>query len=194
MSRYNSLPFPRGETYWNGDSNLISASQATQLEGKTYMASDTTSGLASGSYVTLRVVRNKNSGRLGGPGRPTGSGVRFGTTAGWLGTKVRGYTGALTDFGMAIDDAYTTSVATGDLFYVVERGPAKCAFATKTTGSGTMASGDTVNWGASGLLYKTANSTALAHPYGEIQEAITSGVTGNRAAVVFVGGLFADKN
>lgn len=186
MSRYNNLPFPRGSTYWGGDASLISASQMAYLEGKTYLQEDAN---GSGAYVRLRVLRNSSGGRLKG-----GRGVQFGATADWLGRKVRGYTTGTVKIGMGVDDAYSvTSVANGDLFYAVQEGPFKGAVATLTTGSTALLVGDTVAWGASGLLTKIANATAVAHPYGEMREAVTHLVTGGRAAMVFVGGLFSDK-
>lgn len=188
MSRRNNLPFDVGTTYFGGDSNLISASVGVGLEGKTYDVNDTTSGLGSGAYKRLRVVRNMGTTRLN-----ASLGVRFGATANWLGRKVRGYTTATTDFGMGVDDALTTSVAQYDLFYVVEQGPFKGQFSKPTTSTVAIASGDTLNWGSDGLLKKTANSTALAHPYAMAQEAITNGTTGTRKAAVYVGGLFSDK-
>jgi len=188
MSRFNNLPFEPGSTYFGGDSNLISASVGAQLEGKEYYVNDDSSGLSSGALKKLRVVRHMGATRLN-----ASKGVRFGATANWLGRKVRGYTTATTDFGMGVDDKLATSVAQYDLFYVHVEGPFKGQFGTLGTGATAVAAGDTVNWGASGLLVKAANSTALAHPYGQVQEAITSGVTGNRKAGVWVGGLFSDK-
>lgn len=188
MARSNNLPFPPGSTYFGGDANLISASVATQLEGKEYLANDDSSGLASGSYKKLRVVRNMSSTRL-----TKCLGVRYGATNGWVGRKIRGYTTATTDFGAGVDDALTTSVAQYDLFYVHVGGPFKGQFSKPTTSTVAIASGDTLNWGADGLLKKTANSTALAHPYAMAQEAITNGVTGNRQAAVWVGDIFNEK-
>lgn len=188
MGRYNNLPFPVGGTYFGGDTTLATATAAAHLEGKEFIANDDSSGQNSGVYKKLRVVRNMGSTRV-----VASKGYRFGATAGWEGRKIRGITTATTDFGMGADDALVTSVVQYDLFYVHVEGPFKGQFATTTTTSGTIASGDTLNWGASGLLVKSANSTALAHPYAMAQEAITNGTTSNRKAAVWVGGQFANK-
>jgi hypothetical protein len=188
MSRYNNLPFPRGSTYWGGDSSLISASQMAYLEGRQYFTEDTSSGGNSGARVKVRVVRNSHATLRIKAGR----GCLFGATTEWVGRKVRGYTAAVTDFGMAADDALVTSVAPGDLFYVVEEGPVKCAAATLTTGATALTVGANVSWGASGLITKHVYVTGLRRPYGMSQEAVTAAVTGGRAVVVVAGTLFSD--
>ena len=190
MSRRNNLPFPRGSTYWEGNSALVSASDATWLEGKTYDTEDNQYG--TGSYIRLRVLRSKSATRL-----IAGEGVRYGTTSGYWGTKIRGRTTVTTDYGIPVDDTYTTSIAQNDLFYAVEEGPCKClasrGAAGAATASATLTIGKSAVFGASGLLNMAANATAEAHPVGVLGESVTSGVTGQRRALVWVGSLFAEK-
>lgn len=189
MSRENNLPFPRGETMWNGDSAQISATGYSWLEGKTYKVEDDQHG--TGAMVTLRVVRQKNATRAIGS-----RGIRYGTTTGWLGRKSRGYAADKTAVNQAVDDKYfgVTTIAQNDLFYVVDSGPVKCLVGSLATGSTALTNGNVVAFGhGGGLLDKVTNATANQRPYGTLQEAVTTGTTGNRRALVWAGGLFADK-
>lgn len=185
MARGNNLPFPYGGTYFGGDSNLISASEAAHLEGATYEVNDVALGTA--RRLTLRVLRNKGSVRL-----KASFGVAFGATADWIGRKVRGYTASTGVLGMAVDDQLTTSVAQNDLFYAVERGPALCRIGTLTTGTTALTNGSVVTWAANGLITLSA---AGRQDYGTSAEGsnITAGVTGNRRVLVNVGSIFGDK-
>ena len=184
MSRGNSLPFPYGDTMWQGDSTLISASQYTHLEGATYEQIDLRNG--TNQRMTLRVVRNKSGGVL-----YKGRGVKFGVTAQWLGRKVRGYVSTLGEFGMPIDDQLTTSVKSNDLFYVVEKGPAYVLAASLTTGATALAQAQKLTFTTGGLLSKAA---AGRYDLGICMEgtAVTAAVTGNRRCLVQIGGLFSD--
>lgn len=182
MSRGNNLPFPRGSTYWEGDSQAISASEASHLEGATYVVNDERYGTA--RRLVLRVARNMGAVRL-----KASHGVRFGATSDYIGRKVRGYTASAGDLGMAVDDQLTTSVAQYDLCYLVEEGPVLCAAGSLVTGTTALTANDVLSWGASGLLVPGAAGRAA---YGRGNETVTAGVTGGRKVLVNVGSIFAD--
>ena len=184
MSYGATLPFPRGQTMWGGDADLISASDYAWLEGRTYKTEDTEHG--SGQPVILRVVRNKGS-RLP---YPTG-GVQYGVTANWLGRKVRGEADGETKVAQAPDDKYTTGITTNDLFYVLDAGPVRCLAGSLATGVTAMSAGQGVGFGLNGGLLLP--STGSERMYGTLNESVTTGTTGNRKVLVIAGGLFAHK-
>lgn len=185
MSRDNNLPFPYGQTMWNGDSNAISASEYAHLEGREYKVNDARYG--SGEDITLKVVRNKGSVRLA-----KSHGVMFGTTAGWVGRKIRGYVSASGTEGYPVDDQLTTSVAQNDLFYIGVGGPFLCQVSGLVTGATAITAGDVVSFGAAGMLVPGG---AGRNSLGRLDNGtgnITGAITGNRRARVMIGKGYAD--
>lgn len=185
MSRDNNLPFPYGQTMWNGDSNLISASEYAHLEGREYKVND--ARYSGGEDITLMVVRNKGTVRLA-----KSHGVTFGTTVGWVGRKIRGYSASSGVLSLPVDDQLVTSVAQNDLFYVGKAGPFLCQVAGLVTGATALTASDAVSFGAAGMLVPGGagryNVGTLDNGAGNI----TGAITGNRRVRVLLGKNYAD--
>jgi hypothetical protein len=181
----NNLPFPRGETYFNGVN--IDSNEASHLEGREYCVTDNQNG--TGAEVRLRVVRATSDLALSNAANRY-RGVRFGATATWTGRKVRGFTAALGEFGLPIDDAYVCDIKSGDLFYVVVSGPCKVRAGSSTTGAPAISANDNVCFTTAGRIQAGGAGRV---PFGMIDTAVSAGATGNAAIkLVWVGGPFAD--
>ncbi len=185
MSRSNSLPFDLGETYFLGNSNLISASLGVELEGKEYVVKDNLYGTHQDRK--LRVVRNMNASRL-----VRHRGVCYGATAGWLGRKVRGYVLTSGQIAFPVDGNYVSSIAQYDLFYVVVEGPARCSVAFGGTHSTGITAQVVVSW-----MNKTPGGMLHPAKAGDfdlgMNDAAVVNSTVSATALVFIGSGFADK-
>jgi hypothetical protein len=192
MSRDNNLPFPLGTTYSDNGAQSVYSTSAPNLEGKIYRVDGNPSSDSGQEARYYMIVRNSNANAI--LGATTGQRLlRFGTTAGWWGRKIRGYATSGKDYCVVPDDSLTTSVGTQDLFYVHVKGPAKVKVASLATGAVTFTGGKAV-YGArtGGLLLQVAQGqTGEYHPIGSVVETITSGTTGNRSTTVMLGGLMS---
>ena len=187
MSRGNSLPFPRGDTFFGGDANLISASLGVNLEGKEYEVNDIN---GSGETQVLRVVRNKHASHR----MQAMYGYRFGVTAGWNGKKIRGKTAAHGDLAFPLDQAYTTTVAPNDLCYVVTEGPTRCKTSSATSAGTALTQFDYVSWGRAGT--GSVNGCLIPGAAGRFNlgqiDSTVAATTATFSAIVHIGGGFAD--
>lgn len=133
MNCDNSLPFPRGKTYSDGEGTPDSTYGA-HLIGRVFETYDSQHSTA--HKVKLRVVRLENAVTIPGTAAaPLHKLYAFGTDAKDLG---RTLTGTLAGAGVIckpIDDAYAGAkvLAQYDLVYVIEEGPCKI-----TTGATTV--------------------------------------------------------
>jgi hypothetical protein len=120
MSAYERiLPFPRGETLEEGNTNLLGATSNDQLLGKKFLATDTVHG--TGEDVVVMAVKNDSGSAITTEHRC----VEFDSTALDLFRKVSGYCDSGGGLALPIDDAYadSTSLADHAIFYVVVKGP-----------------------------------------------------------------------
>lgn len=190
MARDNSLPFARGETCYGGDSTLITAADYDRLMGKVYRVMDTECDSGTGRAVYLRIVKNSSGGTLVGNAFG-GRGLRPAT--GETGRAVAGYVNAAGGFGHVMDSAYgTNTVASNDLFYVIDRGPANVQVgATNLTDSGVVV------FDSAGYVTPIASGSAARAQYvlGRAEAAVTSdGTQGDQGGVILVGESFADQD
>ena len=126
-----SLPFPRGETYFYGNTSAAIASGSTgpanRLVGREFLTNDSFravgKGHGTGQKIRLKVLRNNSGGDL----KRHRGGVRPSTAAGTANgdNLAAGYVNIVGGKGYVIDDAYDTgyNIADDDLFYVVIEGP-----------------------------------------------------------------------
>src|SRR6187549_2691094 len=120
-----SLPFERGNTYFEGDTNRITTTGTDHLLGLTFKVRDNYDGYGNSLEVekTLVVLRNGSSGSL-----TQGYGVRFATSTAKTTHRIcKGRVIGQGAYGLAIDDAYSSSfvIRANDLFYAVLEGPNK---------------------------------------------------------------------
>ena len=163
MARDETPPFPRGRTFYNGETIDTNDLGGVNLEGKEYKHEDTVNG--TGLYVTLRVVRNV-SGITLHPKRL----VRYKT--GFFGRRVDGYTTTTNEQGYPIDDAYVNGIANNDLFYVIVEGPCKIKNGTTQATTSVVTEKDPL----SGLT-SAASTGASTTDAGRIRTVDTSGAT-----------------
>jgi hypothetical protein len=168
MARDEAPPFARGRTYFNGETIDTSTTPygGTNLEGKEYKFEDTVYG--TGSYVTLRVLRNVSTITL--------YGSRLASyKTGYYGQRVDGYARTTAAKGVPIDDQYATNgVPVNDLFYGVVEGPCaiKNGITVATTTVISNAPPDPVV-----ALTAAASTAASTTDAGRIQTADFSGAT-----------------
>jgi hypothetical protein len=147
MNQATILPFPRGTTYFQGqtpDANL-----GKDLEGRLFTI---LSPEYPGRLLTLRVVRYTGTSDL------TVARKICAFASGHLGTKSDGYIAQDGQVGKPIDDAYSVgmTIRPNDLFYVVESGPCTVG---KLTGSGmTISAGALVYGDSTGVIDPAASS------------------------------------
>jgi hypothetical protein len=110
MAGMNDLPFAPGSTYFQGAT--ANANDGANLEGKEYWVESSRSG----RYKKLRIVRNTAAAALEPKRLVT---FQSGTHNG----RVDGYADIHTEPCYPVDDAYSTSVAVNDLFYICVEGP-----------------------------------------------------------------------
>ena len=162
MARDESPPFARGETYANGNAEILNAASGPwglggiNLEGKEFVFEPNADGQGGTTYsqlgsdpagrpIRVKVVRNVSGQNL----KPKRL-VKFQTgTAGVpLETRVDGYTSAVSDIPAGVTDEFlpTAGVPNNDLFYVVIDGP---TIGTSLSASpGTLATGSRLVPGA----------------------------------------------
>lgn len=110
-----SLPFPRGQTFFNG--GTTNTTDGLNLEGMEVIVRDTIYG--SGRPVRLKCVRNVSGVTL----YPKTL-VRYQLTADNFGKRVDGYTKTTGQDWAGVVDELVTSVPANDLFWIVVEGPA----------------------------------------------------------------------
>lgn len=124
MAKDETLPFPRGATFYNGGTIDSSNLGGVNLEGKEYRIEDLIYG--TGQYVTLRVVRNSGSFNLL-PKRL----VTFDNA--FVGQRCNGYSAVSYAPCVPVDEQLPAAgVVPNDLFYVIMEGP--CAVLTPLDG------------------------------------------------------------
>lgn len=110
-----SLPFPRGQTFFNG--GTTNTTDGLNLEGFEAIVRDTIYG--SGRPVRLKCVRNVSGVTL----YPKHV-VRYQLTADYFGKRVDGYVQTTGQDWAGVVDELVTSVPANDLFWIVVEGPA----------------------------------------------------------------------
>jgi hypothetical protein len=185
MARNENPPFPRGATYFGGDSTIVETVVSANLEGQEYEFEDEdfTNGtigscpLRSNRRVRCRVVRNSSGGTLApkllvalNASASSAMGVA-GQVSGLAGAQAKGY---------PVDEWLTSAVISNDLFYVVVDGYAKVT--TAGSGSTTIAVGGVVVGAASGLCVAQDTTTTGANLFAQIQNAVGKAVTAVAAA------------
>lgn len=112
MSLGDPMPFARGDTYFGGDTTLASTNAGINLEGKTAIVKDSTTG----RETELVCLRNMGSA-LTEPGRGAKA------VSGFVGRRVSGLVDSIGAFGIMVDPAYgTTPIAQYDLFWGIKSG------------------------------------------------------------------------
>jgi hypothetical protein len=143
------LPFPRGETL-AGSVVTPDADYGLNLVGKIYEVYDERIG--NGQYIKLRVVKNHSGSAITAARKL----YRYGTGAGDWGRMIAGLTNAAGQECSLLDDAYKTgtSIASHDLFYVVEEGWGHVLSSTNTAQS--LSAHDELQAGNRGVIVHTA--------------------------------------
>ena len=117
------LPIARGTTYFDG--GTTDSTSAEKLLGTTRTVNDTVG--ETGNEVTLKLVRNESGSTLAA-GRP----VVYKT--GERGVSVSGYGSPYSArFAGYVDDAYASTIADNDIFWIVVDGPCEINGNTVTT-------------------------------------------------------------
>lgn len=169
MARDEAPPFARGETYANGNLEILNAASGpfglggVNLEGKEFVFEPNADGQGGASFgllgpdpngrpIRVKVVRNVSTIAL----KPKRL-VKFqtGTTGINLETRVDGYTSVVTDVPAGIVDEFLppAGVPVNDLFYIIVEGstigtsmatgtPALTSGAFTTPGAGTSLTND----------------------------------------------------
>jgi hypothetical protein len=148
MARDESLPFNRGETFYNGNiPDLTNGAGGINLEGKEYVAEIAPASRYSGAVadpsgrtVRVKVVRNRSAINLL-PRRIARYAIGTPNAGFNFGTGVDGYVFQTTDpiAGVVDELLPAAGVPPGDLFYVVTDGPTEVISAT--TGTISIAAG-----------------------------------------------------
>ncbi len=119
MADHEVLPFARGSTWSDWDSS-VTAGSGEGLVGRTFVTNDSEHG--TNVPVVLRVVRNDSGAAITTAKKCLG----FGTAAKDFGRNVKSQaTVTQGEVAKPMDDAMTASksIASNDLFYLVESGP-----------------------------------------------------------------------
>lgn len=169
MAYSDNLPFERGTTFWEGDSDSISATDpsALALVGKRFTVPDTENNL--GIPVTLQVVRNVTGSAIT---VAKGTGYDYDTDYPDMDADSTAADGG---YGHVIDDAYPASysIPDDDLFYVVVEGPV--AMLADSNG---VTKGEHVAFTGSGKVESGSNAASGDYLIGVARETFTSGNTG----------------
>lgn len=168
------LPFPRGETYFDGNADRIADTtyaSVKHLLGHTFtVKNDGQSGVGVDSTETeLMIVRNGTAGNI-----TSGLSYRLGGNANEV-TSLSAAGG----FGYVADDAYAGNIATGDLYYAVVRGPVGITYAA----GGSVSSMVDVTVAVNGKINITPS--AGDHIYGRIH--LDQGVAPGAKVIVNIG-------
>lgn len=190
----NNLPFPRGETYWSGDSDRVTSTNITGLIGRVFEVNDasvpinnTTNGHGTNQSVFLRVCKNSSGGNL-----TRAKGVKFSTLSGAFGGVVTAHVDTVNIYGEPLDDYYGSSenIIDKDLFYTVCGGPVDTKMATHAVTVTALTVGTVLSWDAKGHLVDTAGAgsinVAVAH------EHVQATATGQFRRV-FMGAQFSNR-
>lgn len=179
----NNLPFERGSTYFEGDTNRINtAASLDDMLGQCFTVKNNgQAGIGHNSQSnTLMVVRNSSGSALT-PSR----GVKYST----IGKEVSGYAGTGA-FGHIIDDAYTgQTIADDDIFYVVVDGPVN---GLSNTGA-TYTLGEAAVFTASGRINDLAATATngVDHVVGIICETLATAAQ-DTTVLIDTGGRYAN--
>jgi len=177
----NNLPFERGSTYFEADTNRINtnASLDTMLGQMFTVKNNGQAGIGDNNQEnTLMVVRNSSGGALT-PGR----GVRYAATIG----EVTGYAAA-GKFGHITDEVTAGTIVDDDIFYVVVDGPVN---GLSLTGA-TYAIGEAAVFGATGHVDGlTATAAGTDHVVGIFCEALGT-ASEDTSVLISTGGRYAN--
>ncbi len=181
MSRDNDLPFPRGSTYCDGDSTLLTqlGTNDHALEGAIYLTKDPITGYDQ----RLIVLKNRHSTVITG-----GRGVA--PLAAYLGRRTADFVGSVGGFGFIVDPEYArqgVSVAVNDLYYAIYDG----FVSNVRLGASNAVDFGVMIFDAAGYLIPVAANDA-AHIVARCTEAVTSTGQGNEDVNVQVGGPYAN--
>lgn len=182
----NNLPFERGTTYFEGDTNRINtASILDDMLGQCFTVKNNGSAPFAGHNSqenTLMVVRNSSGGTL-----TPKLGVQYGTN---MCKEVTAHASA-GNFGHIIDDAYgTDTIADDDIFYVVVDGPVQGLSLTAAT----YVIGEAMVFGAGGRLIgqsHAATGVALSHVVGTSFQALATAAQ-DTTVIVGTGGRYSN--
>lgn len=113
-----TLPFPRGETFNEGDLVTMGDTYFDHLEGQVFEVEDTEHD--TGVKTLLMIVKNDSDAAI----TPANQLLRFSTGSKDFGRRITGETNSAGMVCVPIDDAYGSSpaIADNDLFYVVVDG------------------------------------------------------------------------
>jgi hypothetical protein len=162
MSKHNdTLPFPRGSTFYNGGTIDSASLSGEQFEGADFEFPDMDYSVGGGVMtlrsnrtVRCRILRNKSSGALlpkrfckPNYGASTNQ-LKFGSVSGYCGAG---------DVGFVLDE-YLPSAGCpdNDLAWFVVKGPSKVT--TAGAGDTNFAAGDTLKSAANGLIVQADES------------------------------------
>lgn len=189
----NNLPFPRGSTYWGGDTSRVTSANITRLIGRVFEVNDrevgindTTHGNGTSQTVKLRVCKNSSGGNL-----TRAKGVAFSTLSAAFGGVVTSALGTVSIYGEVIDDYHSTteSIISNDLFYTVVEGPVKTKMATHAVTITVLTVGTTMSFDAKGhLVDSVAGAINIATAHEHVQ-----GTATGQFRRVFIGGNFNNK-
>jgi len=142
------LPFARGSTLYEGSPSAVTDGES--IAGHVYEAKDTIHG--TGETVKLRAVINDTGSSI----TVARKGIAFGTAAKDFGrySSAAGYVAAQGAEGKPLDDAYTTgeTIASKDVFWVVEKGPCYVLGSTASTITSVPAAHGRCTWDANGVV------------------------------------------
>jgi len=161
----NNLPFPRGQTYWGGDSTRVTSTNLTGLIGRVFEVNDaavgvndTTRGHGTNLKVKLRVCKNSSGGNL-----TRARGCKFATIGGAFGGIVTGAVDTANIYGEPIDDYYgaAANIIDKDLFYTVCEGPVDVKQATHAATVTAVLVGEVMSWDNQGHLVNTGGAGSI---------------------------------
>tara|TARA_R110000803_G_scaffold205530_4_gene272285 strand:+ start:8601 stop:9164 length:564 start_codon:yes stop_codon:yes gene_type:complete len=183
-----NLPFERGATYFDGDTNRATSTGTDHILGQEFTVKNDHGGHGHSvsSEMTLIAIRNGSSGNLS-----TGKGIRFDPlVAKNLHRICEDYVASQGLYGLAIDDAYGDSytIVPNDIFYAVLDGPVHIKTALDSV-SATITGGVPLTFDASGQV-----ETAAANDH-VIGVADVANITTNTNSdlLVWVGRKFASN-
>lgn len=165
MARDENPPFPRGSTYFGGDSTLIDANVGSHLEGTEWVFEDNDPASMTqrtNRKVTCRIVRNKAATAL----LPK----RLAALKDGQGGQIDGYARTTAARGYPIDEYLPAAgVAVNDLCYIVVKGPA----VVKTS----LAGGASNNFAVLDNLVAATAATSGATTAGRVEKQDLTGAT-----------------
>lgn len=121
----HSLPFPRGQTFSYGESDLLDANGVLgqEYEGLLVVAHDVDEAPGKARPLILRIVRNETGGDIDLSSKSVSPWYKFAATGGTFGCQVAGAVSADGDVAKPVDPKHLgKTIQQHDLFYVVEQG------------------------------------------------------------------------